>query len=179
MSFPASTTYLHRRTTKTFQEALASQTGFDGACKGNPGPSGAGAVIRSPDGILLYRVREVLGVATNNVAEYRAMILGLRYALSKGFTNICVAGESKLVCKQIQGLWRVRNENISKWYEEAKKLKDEFLFFQVYHVLRDKNAAADAQANLAVLLEVGEVQEEEINIYKKESQSQQPMTISA
>ncbi|KAK9060267.1 hypothetical protein SSX86_020971 [Deinandra increscens subsp. villosa] len=166
----------------TFQQVLGSQTGpacileFDGACKGNPGQSGAGAVLRTPDGSLIYRLREGLGVATNNVAEYRAMILGLRYALSKGFTSIRVVGDSKLVCMQIQGLWKVRNENILKWYEEAKRLKDEFLFFQISHVLRDKNSEADAQANLAVVLAVGEVQEEEVEIGETESQSQQSAT---
>ncbi|PWA80270.1 ribonuclease H [Artemisia annua] len=158
-----------------FHRVLESQPGrgcileFDGACKGNPGVSGGGAVIRSPDGKLLYRVREGLGVATNNVAEYRAMILGLRYALSKGFTSISVVGDSKLVCMQIQGLWRVRNENISKWYEEAKKLKDEFLYFQINHVLRHKNSDADAQANLGAVLEVGQVEEEEVDTGKIES----------
>ncbi|KAF5778117.1 putative ribonuclease H [Helianthus annuus] len=160
------------------EKDLWSQTGhacvleFDGACKGNPGQSGAGAVLRTPDGSLIYRLREGLGVATNNVAEYRAMILGLRYALSKGFTSIRVVGDSKLVCMQIQGLWKVRNKNIIKWYEEAKRLKDEFMFFQINHVLRDKNSEADAQANLAVVLAVGEVQEEEVEIGETESQSQ-------
>nr|XP_043612861.1 uncharacterized protein LOC122584855 isoform X2 [Erigeron canadensis] len=125
-----------------FQQLLGSQTEracileFDGACKGNPGISGAGAVLRTPDGTLFCRLREGLGTATNNVAEYRAMILGLRYALSKGFTSIYVVGDSKLVCMQIQGLWRARHPNMIKWYEEAKKLKDEFQFFQVHHVLR-------------------------------------------
>ncbi|KAL7586914.1 hypothetical protein Lser_V15G41294 [Lactuca serriola] len=154
---------------RIFHEALGSQTAgacileFDGACKGNPGQSGAGAVLRTVDGSLLCRLREGLGITTNNVAEYRAMILGLRYALSKGFTSIYVVGDSKLVCMQIQGLWRVRNENIMKWYEEAKRLKDEFHFFEINHVLRNFNSDADAQANLAVVLEVGQVQEEEVD----------------
>nr|XP_043606209.1 uncharacterized protein LOC122578332 isoform X2 [Erigeron canadensis] len=132
---------------------------FDGASKGNPGQAGAGAVLRTEDGSVICRLREGLGVATNNVAEYRAFILGLRYALSKGFTSIRVLGDSKLVCMQVQGLWKVKNENISKWYEEAKRLKDKFLCFQINHVLRDLNSDADAQANLAVDLADGQVQE--------------------
>ncbi|KAI3698894.1 hypothetical protein L2E82_42796 [Cichorium intybus] len=132
---------------------------FDGASKGNPGQAGAGAVLRTDDGSLICRLREGLGIATNNVAEYRAMILGLRYALSKGFTSIRVMGDSKLVCMQVQGLWKVKNQNISKWYEEAKKLKDKFLCFQIDHVLRDLNSDADAQANLAVDLADGQIQE--------------------
>ncbi|XP_024994804.1 uncharacterized protein LOC112528110 isoform X4 [Cynara cardunculus var. scolymus] len=132
---------------------------FDGASKGNPGQAGAGAVLRTDDGNVICRLREGLGIATNNVAEYRAIILGLRCALSKGFTSIRVIGDSKLVCMQVQGLWKVKNQNISKWYEEAKKLKDKFLCFQIDHVLRDLNSDADAQANLAVDLAVGQIQE--------------------
>ncbi|KAD3642153.1 hypothetical protein R6Q59_004801 [Mikania micrantha] len=132
---------------------------FDGASKGNPGQAGAGAVLRTDDGTLICRLREGLGIATNNVAEYRAVILGLRYALSKGFTSIRVMGDSKLVCMQVQGLWKVKNQNISKLYEEAKKLKDKFNCFQIDHVLRGLNSDADTQANLAVDLAVGQIQE--------------------
>ncbi|XP_011086514.1 uncharacterized protein LOC105168222 isoform X3 [Sesamum indicum] len=133
---------------------------FDGASKGNPGQAGAGAVLRSDDGNLICRLREGLGIATNNVAEYRGFILGLKYALGKGFTSVRVRGDSKLVCMQIQGLWKVKNQNISSLYEEAKKLKDRFLSFQIIHILRDLNSEADAQANLAVDLAEGQVQEE-------------------
>ncbi|KAH6815638.1 RNase H family protein [Perilla frutescens var. frutescens] len=133
---------------------------FDGASKGNPGQAGAGAILRSDDGNLICRLREGLGIATNNVAEYRAFILGLRYALGKGFTSVRVRGDSKLVCMQIQGLWKVKNQNISSLYDEAKKLKDKFGSFQIIHVLRDLNSEADALANLAVDLAVGQIQEE-------------------
>ncbi|CAA3025187.1 uncharacterized protein LOC111376229 isoform X1 [Olea europaea subsp. europaea] len=133
---------------------------FDGASKGNPGQAGAGAVIRSNDGSMICRLREGLGIATNNAAEYRGIILGLKYALGKGFTGIQVRGDSNLVCMQIQGLWKVKNQNISGLYEEAKKLKDRFISFEINHVLRDLNSEADAQANLAVDLAEGQIQEE-------------------
>lgn len=133
---------------------------FDGASKGNPGQAGAGAVLRADDGTVICRLREGLGIATNNVAEYRAMILGLRFALEKGFTSVRVMGDSKLVCMQVQGLWKVKNQGISRWFEEAKKLKDKFLSFEITHVLRDLNSDADAQANLAVSLADGQVQED-------------------
>ncbi|XP_024625479.1 uncharacterized protein [Medicago truncatula] len=133
---------------------------FDGASKGNPGKAGAGAILRSKDGNLIYRVREGVGNATNNVAEYRAMILGMRYALKKGFTNICIQGDSKLVCMQIDGSWKVKNENLFTLYKVAKELKDKFASFQISHVLRNFNSEADAQANLAIHLADGQVQEE-------------------
>ncbi|XP_073269313.1 uncharacterized protein [Primulina huaijiensis] len=133
---------------------------FDGSSKGNPGQAGAGAIIRSDDGSLICKLREGLGVATSNAAEYRGFILGLKYALGKGFTSVRVRGDSKLVCMQIQGLWRVKNQNIFRLYEEAKKLKDKFQSFQIIHVLRDLNSEADNQANLAVDLAVGQVNED-------------------
>ncbi|XP_022887585.1 uncharacterized protein LOC111403348 isoform X1 [Olea europaea var. sylvestris] len=154
-------------TKKRSQEVMWSDYGqhsctleFDGASKGNPGQSGAGAVLRSDDGLWICRLREGLGVATTSVAEYRGIILGLKYALGKGFTNIRVRGDSKLVCMQIQGLWKVKNQNISNLFNEATKLKDRFLSFQIVHVLRDLNSEADAQANLAVDLAEGQVEEE-------------------
>ncbi|KAH7834813.1 hypothetical protein Vadar_019961 [Vaccinium darrowii] len=109
---------------------------FDGASKGNPGQAGAGVVLRADDGRMICKLREGLGIATCNAAEYRALILGMKYALMKGFTNIRVLGDSKLVCMQIQGLWKVRHLNMSDLYEEAKKLKDRFLSFEISHVLR-------------------------------------------
>ncbi|KAF5746634.1 hypothetical protein HS088_TW06G00805 [Tripterygium wilfordii] len=133
---------------------------FDGASKGNPGQAGAGAVLRANDGSVICRLREGLGIATNNVAEYRAMILGLKYALKKGYKSIRVQGDSKLVCMQIQGLWKVKHENMSWLCKEATKLKDKFLSFQIGHVFRDLNSEADAQANLAISLADGQVVEE-------------------
>uniref|UniRef100_A0A6N2NJN9 RNase H type-1 domain-containing protein n=1 Tax=Salix viminalis TaxID=40686 RepID=A0A6N2NJN9_SALVM len=133
---------------------------FDGASKGNPGQAGAGAVLRNDDGSLICRLREGLGIATNNMAEYRAVLLGMKHALGKGYTKIHVKGDSKLVCMQIQGSWKARHENITNLYEEAKKLKNSFLSFHISHVPREYNSEADAQANLAVKLANGEVQEE-------------------
>ncbi|KDP33942.1 hypothetical protein JCGZ_07513 [Jatropha curcas] len=129
---------------------------FDGASRGNPGPAGAGALLRTTDGSVICRLREGLGTVTCNVAEYRAVILGLKYALKKGYTKICVQGDSKLICSQIQGSWKVKHKDMAKLYEQVKKLKDKFISFQISHVLREFNSEADAQANLAVAL-AGEV----------------------
>ncbi|XP_044948857.1 uncharacterized protein LOC123398451 [Hordeum vulgare subsp. vulgare] len=133
---------------------------FDGACKGNPGKSGAGVVVRRSDGSMIAQLREGLGIATNNAAEYRALLLGLRYAAKKGFKYVRAQGDSKLVCNQVQDLWRVRNDNMADLCKKVKELKGSFLQFQINHVLREFNADADAQANFAVELPVGEIQEQ-------------------
>ncbi|XP_031496873.1 uncharacterized protein LOC116262010 isoform X2 [Nymphaea colorata] len=133
---------------------------FDGASKGNPGKAGAGAVLRMDGGTMICRLREGVGVATNNFAEYRAVILGMKYALRKGVTRIKVQGDSMLVCMQIQNKWQTKNKNILDLSNEAKKLKDKFLSFQINHIPRELNSEADRQANLAIVLADGEVEEE-------------------
>ncbi|XP_058778707.1 uncharacterized protein LOC131652767 [Vicia villosa] len=133
---------------------------FDGASKGNPGLAGAGAILRADDGSKVYRLREGVGTATNNVAEYRALILGLKQALEKGFKHVCVKGDSLLVCNQIQGLWKIKNQNMSYLCNEAKELKNKFLSFRINHIPREYNRDADTQANRAVNLKDGEVEED-------------------
>ncbi|CDP02148.1 unnamed protein product [Coffea canephora] len=131
---------------------------FDGASKGNPGLAGAGAVVRAADGSMVFRLREGVGVATNNAAEYRGAILGLKFALEKGFKHIRVQGDSKLVCMQVQGLWKCKNQNMAELCKVAKELKDQFQTFDINHIDREFNTEADAQANLAIYLKSGEFQ---------------------
>lgn len=133
---------------------------FDGASKGNPGKAGAGAILRAEDGSIVSRLRQGLGVVTNNVAEYRALILGMQYAHKKGFKEIKVQGDSKLVCMQVQGLWQTKNQNMADLCKVVKELKDMFVSVQINHVKRDLNSDADGEANLAVDLPNGEVYEE-------------------
>ncbi|ERN06488.1 uncharacterized protein LOC18434687 [Amborella trichopoda] len=132
---------------------------FDGASKGNPGKGGAGAIIRTEDGRVVCQLREGLGVVTNNVAEYRALILGMKFALKKGFDRIRVQGDSMLVCMQIQDIWKTKNKNIMDLSMEAKELKKKFTSFQINHVGREYNSEADALANAAIGLGSGEVRE--------------------
>ncbi|CAH8312993.1 unnamed protein product [Eruca vesicaria subsp. sativa] len=131
---------------------------FDGASKGNPGLSGAAAVLKTEDGSLICKVRQGLGIATNNAAEYHGLILGLKHAIERGYKKIKVKGDSKLICMQIKGKWKVNNEVLSKLHEEAKQLTNECISFEISHVLRNLNYAADEQANLAVRLPEGEVE---------------------
>ncbi|KAK4417735.1 Xyloglucan glycosyltransferase 4 [Sesamum alatum] len=165
-SFPANSQLKHAKLDNFLQVPPISSyccsciLEFDGASKGNPGQAGAGAVLRAADGSMVFRLREGVGIATNNVAEYRGAILGLKYALQKGFKHIRVQGDSKLVCMQVQGLWRTKTQNMTELCKVAKELKDQFMSFQICHVERDYNTEADAQANLGVHLKTGEIQVE-------------------
>ncbi|XP_014620808.1 uncharacterized protein Mb2253c isoform X4 [Glycine max] len=141
-----------------WSSCLSCTLHFDGASKGNPGPAGAGAILH--DGSKVYRLREGVGIQTNNVAEYRSLILGLKHALKKGYKHIIVQGDSLLVCNQIQGLWKIKNQNMGTLCAEAKELKDKFLSFKISHIPREYNSEADAQANLAINLRACEVQED-------------------
>ncbi|XP_050906486.1 uncharacterized protein LOC127120114 isoform X5 [Lathyrus oleraceus] len=142
------------------KHCISCTLNFDGASKGNPGLAGAGAILRADDGSKDYRLREGVGTATSNVAEYRALILGLKQALKKGYKHICVKGDSLLVCNQIQGLWKVKNPNMSYLCNEAKEYKNKFLSFKINHIPREYNRDADTQANCAVNLKDGEVEED-------------------
>ncbi|ONK63821.1 uncharacterized protein A4U43_C07F19290 [Asparagus officinalis] len=138
---------------------------FDGASKGNPGKAGAGAILKTSDGSVVARVREGLGIATNNVAEYRGLILGMKHALKKGFKQIQVQGDSKLICMQVQDLWQTKNQNMADLCKEVKRLKQMFMSFKISHVLREFNSGADNEANLATNLQAGEVYEESAEFY--------------
>ncbi|EFH42100.1 hypothetical protein ARALYDRAFT_357356 [Arabidopsis lyrata subsp. lyrata] len=122
---------------------------FDGASKGNPGLSGAAAVLKTEDGSLICKMRQGLGIATNNAAEYHGLILGLKHAIEKGYTKIKVKTDSKLVCMQMKGQWKVNHEVLSKLHKEAKQLSDQCLSFEISQVLRNLNSDADEQANMA------------------------------
>uniref|UniRef100_N1QW33 Uncharacterized protein n=1 Tax=Aegilops tauschii TaxID=37682 RepID=N1QW33_AEGTA len=143
---------------------------FDGASKGNPGKSGAGAVLMTEDGRVISRLREGLGVATNNVAEYRGLILGLKYAIRLGFKRIKVYGDSQLVCYQVKGTWQAKKENMMELCKEVRNLQENFISFEVHHVRRtaiclallicpfseckEWNSEADRQANIAITLAI-------------------------
>ncbi|KAJ1694339.1 hypothetical protein LUZ63_011037 [Rhynchospora breviuscula] len=134
---------------------------FDGASKGNPGKAGAGAVVRSKDGGVIAKLREGLGDATCNVAEYRALLLGLKYALEKGCKNIQVQGDSTLVVRmQVNGQWKGKKAHLKDLCKKVKELKNKFDSFEINFVKREFNADADAQANLGAGLPDGEIQEE-------------------
>ncbi|PKN52095.1 MAG: ribonuclease H [Deltaproteobacteria bacterium HGW-Deltaproteobacteria-13] len=122
----------------------------DGACRGNPGSGGAGAVITDADESVVWEGREYLGHCTNNIAEYRALILGLKGALARGYMNLEVYMDSELLAKQINGSYRVKNENLQILMKEVRKLLASFDSVAVKHVPRLHNSHADRLANLAI-----------------------------
>jgi ribonuclease HI len=122
----------------------------DGACRGNPGAGGAGAVITDAEGNIVWEGKEYLGHCTNNIAEYKALILGLKGALAAGFKNLEVYMDSELLAKQINGSYRVKNEKLKILMQEVRSLIASFDSFSVKHVLRCHNADADKLANKAI-----------------------------
>jgi ribonuclease HI len=122
----------------------------DGAARGNPGPAGIGAKLETPDGKVLAEVSEYLGEATNNVAEYRALIAGLERALEHGVQRLTVRADSELVVKQLRGEYRVRDEKLKPLYELARRLIASFARVELRHVRREFNAEADRLANEAI-----------------------------
>jgi len=122
----------------------------DGACRGNPGVGGAGAVITDAQGSVLWESKEYLGHCTNNIAEYKALILGLKGALAEGYKNLEVYLDSELLANQINGSYRVKNENLKVLMKEVRSLLTSFDTIQVKHVLRSHNSHADRLANLAI-----------------------------
>ena len=127
---------------------------FDGACRGNPGPSGAGALIRrDADDRVIFELAEFLGEdKTNNEAEYLALLRGLSKAAELGIVHLDVKGDSSLVVNQVNGAWKVKKEHLVPLWRAARDIIDANfpLSFRASHVDREFNAEADALANTAI-----------------------------
>ena len=122
----------------------------DGGARGNPGPAAAAAVISTPDGDVLDEAMEVLGEQTNNVAEYRGLLLGLRRARDLGATEVDVVNDSELIAKQLIGAYKVKHAGLRPLYVEAMRALREFDRWSVRSVPRAQNAHADALVNQAL-----------------------------
>ncbi len=118
----------------------------DGGARGNPGPAGVGVVLSTDDGEMA-ELSQSIGEATNNVAEYTALITGLELALSRGVTEVDVHLDSELVVSQVRGEWKIRNDRLRNLAARARSLLDRFESATITHVRRELNAAADALAN--------------------------------
>jgi probable phosphoglycerate mutase len=122
----------------------------DGGSRGNPGPAGYGVYIEGPGGEKLAELSEYLGKATNNVAEYSALLAALEWALKSGQPRLRVVADSELLVKQMLGRYKVASPDLRPLYEEAKRRVAQLEGFRIEHVLRGKNQKADRLANLAM-----------------------------
>lgn len=119
----------------------------DGGARGNPGPAAIGAVASEPGGGVLAERGERIGRATNNVAEYKAVLLGARLATELGATEIEVVGDSELVVRQIEGRYKVKDSGLKPLHAEAKQALSRFDNWSIRHVKRAQNAEADRLVN--------------------------------
>ena len=148
------------------EENLPFVLEFDGASRGNPGPAGAGALIRAPRipsdareeeeeeeercGEIIKEICTSLGVATVNEAEYHALITGLKAAIELGIEDIRVRGDSNLIVSQVKGDWKVKEPRLIPLHAECDEMKKKFRRFDIAHVRREFNKDADALANSAI-----------------------------
>jgi ribonuclease HI len=122
----------------------------DGGARGNPGPAAAACVVSSPAGELLDEHARLLGTQTNNVAEYRALLLGLERARELGADEVEVVGDSELIAKQVQGLYKVKHPAMRPLHQEAMAALRGFERWSIRTVPRAQNARADALVNAAL-----------------------------
>lgn len=119
----------------------------DGGARGNPGPAASGAVLVSPGGDVLHEAGRYLGVATNNVAEWTALEIGLEAALEHGVRQLAVRMDSELVVKQLSGEYRIKHPDLQPISRRVNALLRRFSGVEIKHVRRKENKLADALVN--------------------------------
>jgi probable phosphoglycerate mutase len=122
----------------------------DGGSRGNPGPSGYGAVVEDTDGKVVARLSRFLGLQTNNYAEYSGLLAVLEWALANGARRLRVVSDSELMVKQMKGIYKVKSPGLVPLYQEAKKMAKQLEKFEMSHTLRGGNKEADRLANEAM-----------------------------
>jgi ribonuclease HI len=123
---------------------------IDGAARGNPGPAGAGVYVEAEaeDGVPAEEHFEALGRTTNNVAEYRALLLALRCAQKRGASDVAISSDSLLLVEQMNGRYKVKASHLQPLFAEALVRAKTFPRFSIRHVRREQNVEADRLANL-------------------------------
>jgi ribonuclease H / adenosylcobalamin/alpha-ribazole phosphatase len=129
---------------------MKARLSTDGGSRGNPGPAAYGYVLESEDGHVLDARGEAIGVATNNVAEYRALVAGLEKAVAAGVTELEVVSDSELLVKQMRGEYKVKNPALKKLWAEAAHLADKLPRVTYKAVRREHNELADRLVNEAL-----------------------------
>jgi ribonuclease HI len=122
----------------------------DGGARGNPGPAAVGVVVRDADGEILVERAERIGRTTNNVAEYKALLLGIATARELGGTELELVGDSELIVRQIEGRYKVKDATLRELHAEAKRELSELERWSIRHVKRGQNADADRLVNAAL-----------------------------
>jgi ribonuclease HI len=122
----------------------------DGGARGNPGPAAIGVVVSQPDGTVVDEVAERIGVASNNVAEYKAVLKGIERALALGATEIELIGDSELVARQLTGAYKVKHPAMKPLHAQATEALGRFERWRIRTVPRAHNARADALVNAAL-----------------------------
>lgn len=129
----------------------------DGASKGNPGDAGIGVVITAEDETVLKEIAEYIGKETNNVAEYMALIIGLREAAKLGATEIELSTDSELMARQLTGVYKVKSPNLKPLFDEAVSVLQSFAKVSITHVMREFNKRADQLANEGIRKHNGKI----------------------
>jgi ribonuclease HI len=119
----------------------------DGGARGNPGPAAIGAVVQDADGAVLEERGERIGTATNNVAEYRALLLGIERARELGANEVELVGDSELIVRQVKGEYKVKDATLRELHGEVRRALRPFGSWSIRHVRREQNAEADRLVN--------------------------------
>jgi ribonuclease HI len=122
----------------------------DGGARGNPGPAGVGVVLVDDSGDEIDRANEYIGETTNNVAEYRALLLGLDRARALGVKDLEIVNDSQLIARQLTGEYRVKKEDLRLLHDQARQALGAFERWSIRSVPRAKNEVADALVNEAI-----------------------------
>ncbi len=122
----------------------------DGGARGNPGPAAIGVVVTAADGEVLAEVGETIGPATNNVAEYRALMRGIELAVEYGGDEVRFVGDSELIVKQVRGEYRVKDAGLKPLHAQVRSGLAGLASWSIAHVRREQNAGADALVNQAL-----------------------------
>jgi ribonuclease HI len=122
----------------------------DGGARGNPGPAAIGVVVQGPGGEVLEERGERIGRATNNVAEYRALLLGIERAVELGAGEVELIGDSELIVRQVKGEYKVKDAALRELHAEVKRALGAFQRWSIRHVRREQNAEADRLVNVAL-----------------------------
>ena len=129
---------------------MKARLSTDGGARGNPGPAAYGFVLETEDGTVLAAEGAPIGVATNNVAEYRGVVEGLRRAVELGIDELELVSDSELIVHQMRGEWKIKNEALKVLWQEAQELADRIASVRYTSVRREHNELADSLVNEAL-----------------------------